>query len=205
RTVRALPEYSEGGFVVQDPAQALVVRFAAFSSGELVWDACGAPGGKARVLGERCRVVASDARQARLAPLVELAARGAARLFVLAADTRQPPFRNSSMDAVLLDVPCSATGTIARHPDARWRLTPRRIAAVAQLQRALLEGAATVPRPGGLLVYATCSLEPEENEQQVNDFLERHPDYRRTADDLSVFPADIGTDGAYAARLQRVA
>jgi 16S rRNA (cytosine967-C5)-methyltransferase len=104
---------------------------------------------------------------------------------------------------VLLDAPCSATGTFARHPDARWRLTPRRIATLARLQAELLEQAAGVIRPGGLLVYATCSLEPEENENQVNGFLERHAEFARTKPDLFVFPGDGGTDGAFAARLAR--
>jgi 16S rRNA (cytosine967-C5)-methyltransferase len=116
---------------------------------------------------------------------------------------------------VLLDAPCLGTGTFARHPDARWRVTPDALAALAEHQGRLLDAAATVVRPGGLLVYATCSLEPEENEQQVGAFLARHPEFQRApsadfpavltspAGDLTVLPQRHGMDGAYAARLRR--
>ena len=116
-----------------------------------------------------------------------------------------------------MDAPCSATGTMARHPDARWRLTPRTIARAAERQRALLAAAAALVRPGGLLVYATCSLEPEENSDIVTGFLARHPEFARTpatgavptalltpAGDFQSLPQRHGTDGAYAARLARV-
>jgi 16S rRNA (cytosine967-C5)-methyltransferase len=203
--VNELPGFAEGAFVVQDPAQARVLDFAAIPDGALVWDACAAPGGKAVVLAQRHRAVASDMRLQRLHLLRSASRRAAPTLPVFAADARIPPVRTASLDSVLLDAPCSATGTLARHPDARSRLTPRRIETLARLQAELLEGVAPVVRPGGLLVYATCSLEPEENELQVNGFLERHAEYRRTVDDLFVFPPESGTDGAYAARLERVA
>ena len=87
----------------------------------------------------------------------------------------------------------------------RWRLSERRIALLARLQTELLDAVAAIPRPDGVLVYATCSLEPEENEDQVNAFLVRHPEYRRVTPDLVVFPPDSGSDGAYAARLERAA
>jgi len=116
-----------------------------------------------------------------------------------------------------VDAPCSATGTMARHPDARWRLTPRTIARAAERQRALVAAAATLVRPGGLLVYATCSLEPEENGEVVTEFLARHPEFARMpatgavpaalltpAGDFQSLPQRHGTDGAYAARLARV-
>ncbi len=203
--VTKLPGYPEGGFVVQDPAQARVLQFTRFPEASLVWDACAAPGGKAAVLAQRHPVVASDVRLARLQRLRETVNRVAPGLPVFAADARRPPVSPASLGAVLLDAPCSATGTLARHPDARWRLSARRIETLARLQTELLDGVAPVLRPGGVLVYATCSLEPEENEQQVNGFLARHAAYRRTDDDLFVFPPDSGTDGAYAARLERAA
>jgi len=119
------------------------------------------------------------------------------------------------VDAVLVDAPCSGTGTFARHPDARHRLQLQEIERLTELQMRLLKGAAAAVRPGGLLVYATCSIEPEENEQQVERFLEEHPDFQRapppdipaemlTADgDLQLLPQRHGTDGAYASRLRR--
>jgi len=121
---------------------------------------------------------------------------------------------------VVLDAPCSATGTMARHPDARWRLRPGTIARAAERQRRLLAAAAALVAPGGVLVYATCSLEPEENALVVDDLLQRHPEFRRAPPptftagaredgllsgdgDLFVFPPRHGIDGAYAARLVR--
>ncbi len=191
-----LPGYAEGGFVVQDPAHALVCRFAAIRPGTVVYDACAAPGGKAVAL-ERggARVMAGDARRERVGRLVETA----------------------PLAAVLVDAPCSATGTMARHPDARWRVAPRTIARAAERQRSLLAAAATLVRSGGLLVYATCSLEPEENSDIVTDFLAHHPQFTRVpatgavsaalltpAGDFQSLPQRHGMDGAYAARLARV-
>lgn len=124
--------------------------------------------------------------------------------------------RPASVAAVLVDAPCSATGTMRRHPDARWRLTPAVFPHMAERQSRLLAAAATLVRPGGLLVYATCSLEPEENEQVVERFLKAHPDFARTSGaaavpaelltargDFQSLPQRHGIDGAYAARLQR--
>jgi 16S rRNA (cytosine967-C5)-methyltransferase len=120
------------------------------------------------------------------------------------------------LDAVLLDVPCTGTGTFRRHPDARWRLRHSDLALLAGTQAELLRAAASCVRPGGLLVYSTCSLEDEENDQQVNAFLERNPEWRLepppagTVPDevldqgrLRVLPQEHGTDGSFAARLRR--
>jgi 16S rRNA (cytosine967-C5)-methyltransferase len=104
---------------------------------------------------------------------------------------------------VLIDAPCSATGTLRRHPDARWRLTERRILALVRRQRDILDAGAGVVGDGGRLVYLTCSLEPEENKEQVDGFLQRHPGFYREGDDLSIFPPDAGTDGGYGARMRR--
>jgi 16S rRNA (cytosine967-C5)-methyltransferase len=215
---RGMPGFQEGGFIVQDPAHALVCRFAAIPPGAIVYDACAAPGGKAVTL-ERggARVMAGDARRERIGRLVETARRAGVAIRVAVADLLAAPFRSETLAAVLVDAPCSATGTMARHPDARWRLTPRTIARAAERQRALLAAAAALVRPGGLLVYATCSLEPEENGDIVTEFLARHPQFARApatgavpaalltpAGDFQSLPQRHGTDGAYAARLARV-
>jgi 16S rRNA (cytosine967-C5)-methyltransferase len=135
----------------------------------------------------------------------------------LAADLVAAPLRGASLDAVLVDAPCSATGTMRRHPDARWRLNPTVFARAAARQARLLEAAAPLVRPGGLLIYATCSLEPEENEDVVDRFLTRHPEFTRARASASPTPAELltaagdfqslpqrhGIDGAYAARLER--
>jgi len=212
-----LPGFEEGTFIVQDPAHALVCRYAAIPSGTVVYDACAAPGGKAAML-ERdgARVIAGEARRERVGALIGTARRAGVAIRVAVADLLSAPFRPGTFAAVLVDAPCSATGTMARHPDARWRVTPRTIVRSAARQRVLLAAAAALVRPGGLLVYATCSLEPEENGDIVADFLARHADFVRapvaeavSADlltpdgDFQVLPQRHGTDGAYAARLMR--
>ena len=214
-----LPGFAEGGFIVQDPAQALVARFAAIPPGARVYDACAAPGGKAVALAARgARVTAGDARASRLGRLVETVVRTGVAIPSVAADLLCAPFRPGLWEAVLLDAPCSATGTMARHPDARWRLRPDAIGRLAVRQTALLDAASRLVRPGGTLVYATCSLEREENTDQVEAFLQRHPDFRRApaadtvppelvtaAGDLQALPQRHAIDGAYAARLLRSA
>ena len=130
------------------------------------------------------------------------------------ADALHPPFM--PVDAVLLDAPCTGTGTFRRHPDGRWRVGPEALLELVQLQRELLDAAAQLVRPGGELVYATCSLEPEENADQVEAFLERHAGFVRDprpgvvdpsvlSDDeaLQVLPQRQGVDGSFAVRLRR--
>jgi len=212
-----LPGFAEGAFIVQDPAHALVCRYAAVPRGALAYDACAAPGGKGVTL-ERlgARVVAGDARRDRLARLADTVRRAGVAIPVVGADLVAAPLAPAAADAVLVDAPCSATGTMARHPDARWRLSPRLIGRAAARQRELLHAAAPLVRPGGLLIYATCSLEPEENGDVVNDFLQRHRGFARepergavaaellTADgDFQSLPQRHGVDGAFAARLRR--
>lgn len=217
--VAELPGYGTGGFLVQDPAQALVVQFAAIPAGTVVYDACAAPGGKAvRLAQGGASVVAGEARRERLGRLEETIRRLGVAVPLVAADLLAAPFRPGSWDVVMVDAPCTATGTMARHPDARWRLTPDAVARLAQRQAALLDAAATLVRPGGLLVYATCSLEPGENEAQVEAFLQRHPGFARRpavdaapaglrtpSGDFQSLPQRDGIDGAYAARLARSA
>ena len=132
---------------------------------------------------------------------------------LVVADARRPPF--SEAPFVLLDVPCSGTGTLRRHPDARWRLNPKMLEKLVELQRELLESAARLIPPGGHLVYSTCSLEEEENQLQMEDFLGRHPEFSPIGTGsvspafldeegcLSVLPQKDAFDGAFAARLER--
>jgi 16S rRNA (cytosine967-C5)-methyltransferase len=138
---------------------------------------------------------------------------GTGHEFAAVADALAPPVR--PVDAVLLDAPCLGTGTFARHPDARWRVTPEALTSLAERQAALLDRVADVVAPGGLLLYSTCSIEPEENWDQVERFLARRPEFRREANDtmpgvLTTAEGDLMTlpqlhrmDGAYAARLRR--
>ncbi len=210
-----LPGFAEGAFFVQDAAQALVARFSDFPRGSRVLDACAAPGGKAIAFGRGAGLlIAAERNRRRAARLSEnLRRAGSGRERVILADAAAPPLH--AMDAVLLDAPCLGTGTFARHPDARLRVTPEALRELARTQATLLEGAASAVRPGGLLVYATCSLEPEENEEQVARFLSAHPEFRREPSttvpaeclsgdgDLVLLPQRHGTDGAFAARLRR--
>lgn len=212
-----LPGFSQGGWIVQDAAHALVCRFAGIPRGARVYDAAAAPGGKAVALEALgATVIAGDVRLARIAPLVATTRRAGVAIRCLAADLEAAPFRGApaSFDAVLLDAPCSATGTMRRHPDARWRLEPGIFPRAAARQGRLLAAAATLVRAGGLLIYATCSLEPEENVAVVEEFLTRHPDFARAPGDVPTelltqggdfqsLPQRHGIDGAYAARLAR--
>ncbi len=203
--------------VVQDAAAALVTRYAAFEGGPVA-DLCAAPGGKAAALAERDRlVVALDVSRRRMRRVVSnarrLAGSLAGRVAPVVADGRAAPLR--PVPGVLVDAPCTGTGTLRRHPDGRWRMGPGEMASLVTLQEGILDGAAEVVAPGGLLVYATCSLEAEENEEQVEAFLRRHPEFElepsstvdpSAMDDagrLVVLPQRHGADGAFAARLRR--
>ena len=214
--------------IVQDPASGAVVTFGDDPAAVLILDLAAAPGGKALALAHAPDappdrlVAAADLSRSRLRRLEEntrrLARRppegtGQDRVLAVVADGRMPPF--AAADLVLLDAPCTGTGTLRRHPDGRWRLQPADLGALVRLQHELLDAAASCVRPGGLLVYSTCSLEPEENEVQVADFLERNVDFtleRVSGADatitgadgmLRVLPQAHGTDGSYAARLRR--
>ncbi|HUF13028.1 MAG TPA: 16S rRNA (cytosine(967)-C(5))-methyltransferase RsmB [Longimicrobiales bacterium] len=205
--------------VVQDPAATLVTRYAAVPAGARVADLCAAPGGKALTLaGEAGWVVAADISARRLDRVAQARTRlgETSALLLLAADARRPPLRPASFDVVLLDVPCTGTGTLRRHPDGKWRLRPEDLDTLAALQREILDAAADVVKPGGVLVYATCSLEPEENEAQVEAFLARDGRFEPAPADhgldpaltdglgrLVALPQRTGFDGAFAARLHR--
>lgn len=208
-----LPGFEAGRFFVQDPAQALVVRWLGATPRDTVFDACAAPGGKTIGMAASARfVVAADAARRRLPRLRENLRRvGNRNVAVLLADAAHPPIR--PVDRVLLDAPCLGTGTFARHPDARLRVTPEGLARLAREQALLLDALAERVGPGGVLCYATCSLEVEENAAQIEAFLTRHPAFRRdppagdfprnAAGDLESLPHRDGMDGAYAARLVR--
>jgi 16S rRNA (cytosine967-C5)-methyltransferase len=204
--------------VVQDPAAAMVVRYANPAEGETIVDLSAAPGGKAVGLaGRRAYVAAADLSLGRVRRIRSNAERAdvSFRIGIVVADGRYPPFR--TVDAVLLDAPCTGTGTLRRHPDGRWRLTETDLAALVRLQQDLLDRAATLVKPGGRLIYSTCSLEPEENELQVERLLGLRPDFQleapgTTIDEtmlndgfLTVLPQRHGVDGAFAACLRRAA
>lgn len=208
--------FRQGLFFVQDPAATLVTKYAAIPADSVVADLCAAPGGKALELSRTARtVIASDRSLSRMERVVSNIARLDARnILTVIADARRPAIQ--PVDVVLIDVPCTGTGTFRRHPDARWRLRISDLAVMGALQRAIIASAATVVRPGGLLVYSTCSLEPEENDAQIESFLADNPSWSLEpppegsvpaavldAGRLRVLPHVHGIDGAFAARLRR--
>jgi 16S rRNA (cytosine967-C5)-methyltransferase len=212
-----LGAFRQGLFHVQDPASTLVTKYGAFPEGSVVADVCAAPGGKTVELSRRAGVVlASDLSAGRLKRVIENAKRmELPNVVAYVADAKKPALRD--VDAVLIDAPCTGTGTFRRHPDARWRLKPSDLAVVAAAQRDILRAASAMVKPGGLLVYSTCSLEIEENDAQIERFLDEHPTWRLEppqdgavpssvldAGRLRVLPQRHGTDGAFAARLRRV-
>jgi len=219
------PAFVAGLFTVQDEASQLVVELLAPEPGERVLDACAAPGTKTTAIAERVGpaglVVALDRSERRLA-LVGRAARrlGLENVTALARDATLPlaGLAGAPFDRVLVDAPCSGLGTLRRNPDARWRVAPEDPPRLAATQAALLRAAAGVLRPGGTLVYSTCTLLHEENEAVVADFLSREPGFRRA--DAASLPAALaplldsegalrtlphrdGSDGFFAVRLER--
>jgi 16S rRNA (cytosine967-C5)-methyltransferase len=208
--------------VVQDPAAALVVPFADPAPGDRVADLCSAPGGKAMAFAARGNaVLAGDRSSERLKLVAGNARRLAARtregssfnVSVVQADAMNPVVEGAEM--ILVDVPCTGTGTLRRNPDARWRLTPQRMEELVQLQGRILEATAAVVPDGGCLVYSTCSLESEENEGRIEAFLSVHPEFElepssgvdnkflNERGQLLVLPQKTGFDGAFAARLRK--
>ncbi len=206
--------------VVQDPAAAAVVDYAGGELSGPIVDLCAAPGGKAVGLaaanpGAR-PFVAADVNAKRLDRLRATVTRVGSDVAIVRMDGRMPAVSHAG--TVLLDAPCTGTGVLRRRPDARWRLTPAGLEALGMLQTELLDSAAAITAPGGLVIYATCSLEPEENEGQVEAFLTRHANFRREPPetgavaeglvdeqgDLRVLPFMWGTDGAYACRLRKI-
>jgi 16S rRNA (cytosine967-C5)-methyltransferase len=202
--------------VIQDPGAHLVTRYADLPIGTKLADLCAAPGGKALALsGRAAYTLAADRSEVRMRMVRDNAQRTGRRLGLVVADARYPPVRG--VDAVLIDVPCTGTGTLRRHPDGRWRLAPESLDVLREVQRGLLVSAAGLVPPGGLLIYSTCSLEPEENAGQVAWFLERRPAFALEATGavpeelldprgcLEVLPQETGFDGSFAARLRRAA
>lgn len=210
--VRALPGYAEGLFAVQDPSTLCAVDLLAPQPGEFVIDACAAPGGKtaliAEAMGNRGEILATDSSDDRLAILRDNVGRlgldgvrvcrcNAARKkeLIHVCGTRMP-------DRILLDAPCTNTGVLRRRPDARWRFSKTSLKSVCAVQAALLDSLADILKPGGTLVFSTCSVEAEEGGDGLAAWLQRRTDFR-LQNSVALFPPDQDTDGIYAAALVR--
>jgi 16S rRNA (cytosine967-C5)-methyltransferase len=225
--ISSLPGFSEGAWWVQDAAAALPVRLFGNLRGKRAADLCAAPGGKTMQLAHAgAQVTAVDRSESRLNRVRDNLTRLALQAEIVAADATE--WNAEPFDAVLLDAPCSSTGTIRRHPDVPWIRHESDITALTSLQQRLLERAAALVKPGGTMVYCVCSLEPEEGIDQVTAFLEREPALRRRpivaseigglselltpAGDLRSLPFHLpaadsrlsGVDGFYASRLERL-
>ncbi len=181
RGVTDIPGYEEGEFVVQDEGAVAVGHAIGLQPGQTVWDVCAAPGGKAThaglLVGPGGKVLATDIAESRISMVNETAHRlGLTNLETRALDaTQERP--EVLFDVVLLDAPCSGLGVLARNPDLRWNRRPADIPAMVRRQEKLLEQAATRVKFGGILVYSTCTVTPEENEGVWTGFLEKHREF----------------------------
>ena len=192
--VSALPGYDTGAFWVQDAAAALPVRLFGDVAGLAVLDLCAAPGGKTLQLAAAgAQVTALDNSEPRLERLHENLARTGLTAEIVTADARS--WRGGPYDAILLDAPCSATGTIRRHPELPLIRDGKSLAPLLALQSELIDAALAQLKPGGRLIYCTCSLLPEEGEAQIDAALARHPDFKA----IAVDPATLGGGADWAA------
>ncbi|MBW4330913.1 RsmB/NOP family class I SAM-dependent RNA methyltransferase [Stakelama sp. CBK3Z-3] len=216
------PLFEAGAFEVQDAGSQIVTLATGAAPGMSVVDLCAGGGGKtlamAAMMADRGQILATDTDRARLSRLPARAERAG----VTIAETRllDPGLESEALtdigqsaDVVLVDAPCSGTGTWRRNPEARWRLTPQRLRRLVQIQARLLDIGAALVRPGGALVHIVCSLLDDEGAAQIDAFLDRHPDWRAEAlalpagsvhaKGMRLTPASDGTDGFFVARLVR--
>ncbi len=194
----------DGWFYVQDPSTLLAVQVLDPQPGETVLDLCAAPGGKTTLIGARMqnqgRLIASDSDPARLKRVQE----NCARLGVTCVETlpaTSPEICPARFDRILIDAPCSNTGVMRRRVDLRWRIRPEEITRLGETQLALLQKAAPLLKPGGVLVYSTCSLEPEENGELVRRFLAGQTGFV-VENERELRPFKEAADGSYVARLR---
>lgn len=192
--LRDLPAYGRGWFIVQDEAAQLIGFLLSPLPGEAVFDACAAPGGKATHLAEfmqnKGTIVALESDSGRMTRISENSRRlGTTVIVPVQGDARN--FREGRFDKILIDAPCSGLGVLRRHPDGRWNKNEQMIRERAAVQRQILENCSELLKSGGALVYATCTTEPEENEEVIGDFLAKHPEF--SLDDPRLYlPASAG-------------
>lgn len=207
----------EDGYV-QDPASRWVAEAVGAQVGERIGDLCAAPGGKATAMAAAgaSLVIASDVRSSRVGLISANAAKlGAGAVAAMVADGTAPPLRPGSLDRVLIDAPCSGLGVLGRRPDARWRIKEADVESLAGLQRLLLDAAAPLVRPGGVLAYSVCTLTDAETSVVDRWFGMTHPDFEPIAgpgtpwrphgSGVRLLPPDAGTDGMFLAMYRRSA
>ena len=203
----SLRTFQEGLFYIQDPSTLLAVRALDPKPGEAILDACAAPGGKttyiAQLMQNRGFIMAQDIDVRRREMVRENCSRLGVRIVNLSrATTAVNQDLSEPFDRAIVDVPCSNTGVMRRRVDLRWRIEPAELKRLASTQLQLLEKVAEQVKPGGVLVYSTCSLEPEENSELVQRFVSEYPSFKLDHE-RALLPFDHGADGAYVARLIR--
>lgn len=208
-SLETMESFKRGWFYVQDPSTLLAAHLLDPQPGDSILDVCAAPGGKttylAQLLEDDCEIVAQDIDQSRLKLLQENCDRlgvGSVEPGLAPSAAAAPIEHPRRFDRVLVDAPCSNTGVLRRRVDLRWRIRPPEIQRLRQAQLALLRRGADQTKPGGVLVYSTCSLEPEENSGVVREFLAASSEFR-LASERELLPFRDSVDGAYVARLER--
>lgn len=222
--VTKLPAFRDGRCTVQDESSMLVAQVLAPERGMRVLDCCAAPGGKtthlAELMGDEGEVLAVDIHEHKIELIENIATRlGLSSIRTQAGDIRQVVADAGTFDRILLDAPCSGLGVIRRKPDLKWKKVPGDISEIADIQRDLLNIVSQAVRPGGVLVYSTCTIMPEENIEMVRQFLEEHPEFEGEAiapylpvvarpEDASAYhvqlmPQQFDSDGFFIARLRR--
>ncbi len=221
-TIKNLPGFNEGWWMVQDSSAQLVSYLLNPQKGEVIIDACAAPGGKtthiAELIGDEGKIWACDRTDSRLRKLQQNTQRlNLKSIQICVGDSRNLTQFQNSADKVLLDVPCSGLGTVHRHADARWRQTPESVKELSILQKELLLHTSTFVKHGGCLVYSTCTLHPAENEDVIKLFLESHPNWEIEPPDIDspireysnpqgwikVLPHKHNMDGFFMVRLRK--
>jgi 16S rRNA (cytosine967-C5)-methyltransferase len=217
--IQNLPGFQDGWWCVQDSSAQLVGHLLDPQPGEVIIDVCAAPGGKtthiAELMGDSGKIYACDKTASRLRKLTENAQRlNLQSIEICTGDSRTFTQFHNVADRVLLDAPCSGLGTMHRHADARWRQTPASVQELAQIQSELLSHTANFVKPGGVLVYATCTLHPQENEEVITNFLANNPHWQiehpsfdfldiSTSGWLKVWPHQQDMDGFFMVRLRK--
>ena len=221
KAILSSPEFVEGQVSFQNPSAYEVVKLLDVKPGMSVWDACAAPGGKTALLAEMdpsLEILATDSSEHRLEKMKDLMDRlGLANVKIDCVDALAPhlsplepgasspePRLSSKFDRILLDVPCSNMGVVARRPESVYRLTQESLKELAGLQLRILESAARFLKPGGRLVYATCSPDPMETTQVVTKFLKGHPEFAKVGEPVLPGKIDPRFDGFFAQALELV-
>jgi 16S rRNA (cytosine967-C5)-methyltransferase len=199
-------EFKNGLFELQDVSSQKVAHFMQLDENMRVTDACAGAGGKslhiAALMKNKGKIISMDVEEFKLTELKKRAARaGVHNIEVKTIDTKTIKRLESSSDRVLLDVPCSGLGVLRRNPDTKWKLTPESIESVKKVQQKILNDYSSMVKPGGKLIYVTCSILPSENSEQVKKFLEAHPEFT-FEEEKTILPSE-GFDGFYMCRMVR--